>query len=413
MRHLYFLLVAILSLLNSSLWSQNQASNWYFGQNAGLNFSTNPPTITTNGAMSTANSCASMSDANGNLLFYTNGITVWDATHNSMANGTGLAGTFSSYQGCIILPQPGSSSLYYIFYAYAVCSSVTFTNTIYYSVVDMSLASGAGSVTTKNAVLYTGTSSSDNPSGKLAATRHCNGTDIWLLSKDGMYNSSTSWTPNFRAFLLTSTGPSTTAVVSAAATYSNNNYCDWWTGMKISPNGKKLGCTNYNYNNNNLGGCVELYDFDNSTGAVSNSLILTTNTNTWSYGRGCEFSSDATKFYASVYHWTSSSSTYNTDLYQWDLCAGSPTAIVASIYTVNSVPGTNSGFGMQLAPDGKIYMTVNNSQSQVLDVINSPNSLGSACAFSAQAQSIAPKYAWSSLPNFMTSYLIQRPPPVP
>src|SRR5690606_14672807 len=105
-----------------------------------------------------------------------------------------------------------------------------------------------------------------------------------------------------------------------------------------------------------------------TTGVVSNSLILTTNTNTWSYGRGCEFSSDATKFYATVYHWNGVNS-YSTSLYQWDLCAGSPTAVVASIYTVNSIVGTTSGYGMQLAPNGKIYMTVNNGSSQTLDVI--------------------------------------------
>ncbi len=358
-------------------------------------------------------SCSSIADNNANLLFYTDGSTVWDATHNIMANGSGLSGSAGYYgQTVIITKQPGANSYYYIFHV-SPQNCTNCTGTLYYSVVDMSLASGSGSVITKNVAVYTG-----SVSGKVTATRHCNGTDIWILNKDsfGWWTSSTSsgtYTPNFRAYLLTSAGLNTTAVVSsAAAVVYNNNWggYDYYGCIKLSPNGKKLASANYN-NSVNWGSNnpFELYDFDNTTGAVTNSLVLSSSSsNTWG-GWSCEFSPDGTKLYGSSWYWTGTA--YQGYVSQWDICAGSPTAIAASetsVATSNNWSGT-----MQLAPNGKIYVSTGNFSSQTLDVITAPNQLGANCGYSVQLQSTSPKNTWYSLPNMMTSYLIQRPPPTP
>jgi gliding motility-associated-like protein len=395
-------------LISETGFSQNETKKWYFGNQAGLDFNTNPPTILTNNTMTAVYSCASIADASGNLLFYTNGTTVYDQTHNVMANGTGLLGGSSSgSQGSIIIKQPGNTNLYYIFTTANCWNCTTGFN---YSIVDMNLAAGNGSVTVKNANLFTGYSS-----GRLTATKHCNGVDVWVLMRDWFYTSSSTttstYTPNFRAYLLTTTGVSTTAIVSAPSTYTNSwsssyYYYDWGC-MKLSPNGKKLGLAIYNnyysWNTNNNSN-FELYDFDNTTGVVSNSLALQTVTNSTYYGGwGCEFSPDGTKFYGSNLYSGSSG------LFQWDLCAGSPSAVAASIYTIV----TNSSYNgsMQLAADGKIYSTVWNANN--LGVINNPNGLGSACNYSAAGQSISPKTSYYSLPNFMASNFISRPPPTP
>ena len=392
------------SILVNVLFSQNETQKWYFGGYAGLDFATSPPTVLTNGSMYSFYSCSSISDASGNLLFYTDGATVWDQTHAIMANGTGLFGNggSSSSQGSIIAKQPGNTNLYYIF---TTSNNWNNTNGFNYSIVDMSLAAGMGSVTVKNSNLSTGYTS-----GRLTATKHCNGNDIWILTRDWYYtNSSTSsgtFTPTFYAYLLTSTGVNTTPITSSAATYSWNGFSNWdWGCMKISPSGKKLGLALYDYNNfnSNNNNNFELYDFDNSTGAVTNSLALYTNTSSsnWWGGWGCEFSPDGTKFYGSdIYS--------NSYLYQWDLCAGSPTAIAASIYSVSSSGQMGS---LQLASDGKIYCA--HWGSQGLGVINNPNSSGSACNYSNAGQSTSPKMSYYSLPNFMSSYFVQAPPAPP
>jgi len=62
----HILFVFVLFFFNSQ--SQNETNNWYFGANAGLNFSTIPPTILTNGMLVTSEGCSSISDAFSDFL---------------------------------------------------------------------------------------------------------------------------------------------------------------------------------------------------------------------------------------------------------------------------------------------------------------------------------------------------------
>src|SRR5437868_11368155 len=106
------LLTLVLMVFTGTLSSQNQFKKWYFGNMAGLDFMTSPPTLLTNGAMSTSEGCAAISDSAGNLLFYTSGFTIWAKTHAVMANGSGLTGNSSTKQSVDRLTQPGSPNLY-------------------------------------------------------------------------------------------------------------------------------------------------------------------------------------------------------------------------------------------------------------------------------------------------------------
>src|SRR5688572_14026134 len=166
------------------LYSQNETKKWYFGAQAGLDFM-GPPTILTNGMMSPWEGCASIADAAGALLFYTDGITVWNKTHAVMANGNGLMGNSSTTQSGVIVKRPGSTTIYYVFTADAQGAP----NGLRYSIVDMSLAAGNGSVTVKNTLLFTPTTE------RITAVRHCNGVDVWIVTHD--WNSA-----NFSTYLL-------------------------------------------------------------------------------------------------------------------------------------------------------------------------------------------------------------------
>lgn len=66
----------LLLLCGTLSMGQNETNNWYFGDQAGLNFSNNSLSILTDGAMDTPAGCATISDSNGELLFYTNGQSV-------------------------------------------------------------------------------------------------------------------------------------------------------------------------------------------------------------------------------------------------------------------------------------------------------------------------------------------------
>ena len=92
---LKIIIICILFCCKSACFSQ-QANNWYFGENARITFNTTPPTALLLSQLSTSEGCSSISDNNGNTLFYTNGVTVWTRLNVPMANGTGLMGGLSS-----------------------------------------------------------------------------------------------------------------------------------------------------------------------------------------------------------------------------------------------------------------------------------------------------------------------------
>ncbi|MBX3165385.1 MAG: gliding motility-associated C-terminal domain-containing protein [Bacteroidetes bacterium] len=345
-RHILLCLFAFAFLF---LKAQNQNKKWYFGYNAALDFITNPPTILNNSAMHTNEGCSSIADAAGNLLFYTDGVTVWNQQHLIMANGTGLLGDASSSQSSIIVKQPGSPNLYYVF-AMAVIGSTT---GLTYSIVDMNLAAGMGSVTVKNISLNSGISSE-----RLTATLHANDIDFWIMTHEGASD-------NYKAYLLTSAGVNTTAVVSAIGGFLSNSIVGC---IKFSPNGQKFADARYNSASSTL-----LFDFNKITGVLSNSLSLGV------YGYGCEFSPDGTKLY--------NARTNSGQITQWDLSAGSNSAILSSSFVVSSGVGGVSASSAQLAPNGKIYIAVANSFS--IHVINNPNVAGAGCNFVALGQPVS------------------------
>ncbi len=350
-------------MCSTFLFAQNQNRKWYFGDHAGLDFNTSPPTILNNSASYSHFGCSTVGDASGNLLFYTDGMTVYDQTHSIMANGTGL-GTVTNtnslqYQYSLIVKQPGNTNIYFIF---SNCNTGSLSGT-YYSVVDMSLAAGIGSVTIKNTCVYLGI-----VSGQMTSIKHCNNSDVWVLTHE-------HGTANFRAYQVSASGVSVSPVISPVGlTGVTSSY------IKGSPNGKKLVSV---YNSSYL----TLYDFDNATGVISNTLSLTSNPQ--AIFQSMEFSPDGTKLYCS------SNPLGSHHICQWDLCAGSNTAIVASQYTIAA---TNLQYGMQLAPDGKIYVARLAQTS--LGVINNPNAIGAACAYSNTGQSIAPGICRYGLPSF-------------
>src|SRR5882672_9535442 len=95
--------------------AQKQANTWYFGNKVGLDFNQSPPTVLSNGAIASLEGCAVISDNNGKLLFYTNGIQVINRKHSLMINGDSLKGDLSSTNNAVVVPLPSNDSIYYLF----------------------------------------------------------------------------------------------------------------------------------------------------------------------------------------------------------------------------------------------------------------------------------------------------------
>src|SRR5688572_19089790 len=94
-------------------------NNWYFGGTAGLTFSSTAgrpvPSLLLNSVMRADEGSATISNEQGELLFYTNGKTVYNREHEIMANGDDLDGNLSACQSSLIIPVPGNDSIYYVF----------------------------------------------------------------------------------------------------------------------------------------------------------------------------------------------------------------------------------------------------------------------------------------------------------
>lgn len=357
-------------LISINVFSQpGENSNWYFGANAGITFNSGVPVALTNGALTTTEGVATISDTNGNLLFYTDGVTVYNRNHVTMTNGNGLFGDASSTQSAIIVKQPGNTNIYYVF----TSDNDAGPNGICYSVVDMNLSLGFGAIVNKNIPLYA-------PScEKLCAIRHCNNVDLWVVSHD--WNSNT-----FRAWSVNSLGVGSIQSWSLAGIVPNGITQSSYGQLKASSDGKKLAACYYGLT---TGGAnrLQIYDFNASTGIVTNAVTLSTDQGLY----GVEFSSNNKVLYAG---------TNGGLLLQFNLCSAN---IQSTRYVVSNA-GPFIG-ALQIGPDGKIYVARNNTS---LSVINNPNILGVGCNYSNLSVPLAGRNSRIGLPNFASYYNMEQ-----
>jgi len=157
-------------------------------------------TIPTNNYFSITNT--SICNSSGNLLFYTNGISIC-TPNDTLPNGSGLSP--SSYttslnccglnipQAALFIPKPGSSRYYYLFHFTNDSLSIGRPGTLYYTLLDTSGNNGIGQVVEKNIPLLSGIALRE---GGMTACKHANGRDYWLII--GSYNTNT-----FYKFLIT------------------------------------------------------------------------------------------------------------------------------------------------------------------------------------------------------------------
>lgn len=370
MKNIYIIILLLLAS-STSAFSQGETNIWHFGINAGLDFNSLPAVAITDGMVNAHGGSAAMSDANGNLLFYTQGMTLWDQNHTPMPNGLGLEGHASSTQNSMIIAKPGSTDLYYVFANGRFSDGLGLS----YSEVDMNLNGGLGDVNSnKNIPLL------DSTCEKLTATYHANQIDYWLITHERN-------TSNFYAYPITAAGIGA-PIISASGIAHQGLVAgsDVLVGqLKASPDGTRLALATSAGNNT-----FEIFDFDNNTGVVSNPITISGPQ--YEYPYGVEFSPDGTMLYCS--------STANNKVYQFNLTSGSASAIIASEVVI-AEPASTIG-ALQLGPDSRIYIARYNSF--YLGVINSPNLVGLNSDYVDDGVSLGSKRSRTGLPNFISSY---------
>jgi hypothetical protein len=343
---------------------------------------------------------SSMGDALGNLLFYTNGCHLYDASGTIMENGDTINGPVNSYwdyfcnlpsapsykvtHGAFALPMPGSITKYYMFHEKAQRSPGSII-ALLHTVVDMDTPDGLGKVEQKNVPLL-----QNDHYEPAAAVRHGNGRDWWIV----IPNAKTS-NPVLYRFLLTPEGLSGPYLQEGAFQVIDSLFYGGAQVLTFTPDGKKLIQYHIYY------GFIA-YDFDRCTGLISNPMrvLSPVKYNTWE-GLDLEVSPNSRFVYVIM---GKQRKLVQYDLHAPDVALSGDTVAVYDGFEYNQNP---IAFGwMERGPDGKIYIVAN--CCFYMHVIESPDLKGTACDVRQHSVEL-PTWIYGSLPYFPNYRLYDLP----
>ncbi|MFZ4707969.1 MAG: hypothetical protein ACOYMF_18350, partial [Bacteroidales bacterium] len=376
----------------------HEADQWTFGLRSQLDFSQGTPVaLAMPGNIEFIIGAATISDADGKLLFMSDGMNVYTNGYYLLDGTSDLDGNKAATQAALFVPDPGTPDRYFLFTVDMYLPGI-FDNGVKYSTIEK--VNGLWTITAKNQALF------NKNSQKLVSVKNADKNYYWVIAHGyGSVDGS-----KFYAYKVTDSGVDTSPVESEVGTkhqgesgpaFNNNGGF-----MKVSPNGKKLALVIPD------DGIIEVFDFNSDNGTVS--LSAQTSAGAYVYPYGIEFSPDNSKMYISTAPLGSSVTNY---LYQFDLDAANylsnPTEIAK--ITSTQVPGNDSLIGaLQLGIDGKIYLSNYRMGLQTLtglSVINNPNRPGKECNFNeidhnpSNGLQLSGSESLIGLPNFVSTFL--------
>ncbi|NBB88889.1 MAG: hypothetical protein GVX96_03755 [Bacteroidetes bacterium] len=256
-------------------------------------------------------------------------------------------GGYSAQQSSVIAPKPGSSSNYYLF------TIDEFENSgargLRYFEIDMNANGGLGEVVVANEELYEPTSEA------LAAIKHENGEDYWIII------SVTEITQReFLVFEATGSG------IQLSGNYSFNigPLEQFASPIKASPAGDRI--------NQRLSSEITFFDFDNSSGVISNPVQLSNSILGWG-----DFSPSGRYYY---FEQATLPTTAERRISRVDLSNLSPSSPVEVLDTI-TLADPNKQLRWQLGPLGQVYF---------FEVATS--TLGSILCPDSETPSVDPQY---------------------
>jgi large repetitive protein len=374
------------------MWDIPDQSNniWYFGDGAGLDFNPDPDDETAPVPRPIAEAhpqnipagTSTISDQAGQVLFFTDGQSVWDLNGTLMENGGDIGGSNTASQAVLAVAVPTQSTLFYLFTTQATTSG---SNEVRFSLVDIKAenTTGVGNVVTKNNFLF---SPSTEQSAALSA-----GDTTWAVFHELGNNT-------FRAYPVSSKGIGQSVLSSVGSSHGFNSGVG---AMKFSPDGSKLAITI------SEGGCnrVELFDFNQQTGVLTEYALVDLGCVGDVYG--LEFSSDSDRIFLSYRDGGPGIEEYiikevGPSCPTCFAAANTPAlraACILSTKKVLSVPaGLNLG-ALQIASDGQIYVAVVGSNR--IGQIQVGTGCTAASTFNQDAVEAMPGTSNLGLPSFV------------
>jgi large repetitive protein len=310
-----------------------RANIWHFGQNAGIDFNGLPddPPVAVRGPLNTPEGTSVISDRNGQVIFSTDGQSIYirdpltpgqfvDIT--PAPNPPGLGGQNTSSQSVLIMPVPGDETLFYIFTTQEIESG---SHELRYSLFDRKLNNGQGGLAEYNQLLFA------------RSTERITGNDNWLIAHEYGNNS-------FRAYPISGNGIGN-PIISALGSDHSSAIAGQGQGYM------ELGAQNIlavALSTPGTSNVVELFDFVDSTGVVTNFRIANLNITTGQV-YGLEISPGGNKLYATL------KNTGTSQIVEFSIDSlGMP-------HFKQRVNQTGELGAMQVGPDGQIYVAINGS----------------------------------------------------
>ncbi len=325
-------LTTIMILFAVVCHAQEYKNNWNFGNGVSLNFDIATPAVGSNSISNNYNHGTSISDDSGDLLFYSNGLSIWNSNDVAV---TGLVGGFlkgspQTSQG-VSFQNPANQTQYYYFYlSNTEAEGKETDNHFYYSIIETS-SSPTLTLTTEDVEVFCIGCASEPFSEALTAVPHCNGMDYWVIVHGD---------EELIVYLVTATGVTESGVYDFGLEGERGN-------LKASPDGTRLALNT----DHATVGDLRIYDFDNITGVISNEILIT------DYASGISFSPNSEVLY--VAH-------FDDELEAYDVTNTPPTLE----NSVQPIGGLNN---MQLAKNGKIY--INRISQDEMAVIGTPDNI--------------------------------------
>lgn len=306
---------------------------------------------------------ASISDAYGDLQFFTNGNDIFNWKYEKIKNGSNLAnlgecGDQRLAQGAIAIPYPEHQNQYVLltineeFIQHE--EDIQVIERVYFNVVDMNANIGEGELVVRQDLIVEDTLNI----GQGMVCQHANGRDWWLTLFEYDTNRYYSYLIGPNGVELMSKNKSSFPVLSGRnqASYSSN--------------GELLAY--FNAISSVVGTYIDIFNFDRCTGTLSEQRKILIEDNISFGGGGVAFSPNSRFLYVPL----------ELNVYQYDLWADD---LEASRVTVAVYDGfiednfwTSTFHLAQLAPDDKIYITTP-TDGHYLHIIHNPNEKGLAC----------------------------------
>ncbi|HHG84024.1 MAG TPA: hypothetical protein ENJ82_04680, partial [Bacteroidetes bacterium] len=157
--------------------AQKEGDIWFFAKGIFFDFAGGSPVVGSNAQAVTNQGSSSISDKNGNLLFYSNGYDLLNRAHlppQGWNPPLSYAGAGISLQGVLFLPI--NDSIVFHFTLHPAVANPGYGSSVRYDILSSRANNGLGAVISTYHLL------GDSLAQELAAVRHADGESWWVLT---------------------------------------------------------------------------------------------------------------------------------------------------------------------------------------------------------------------------------------